>query len=246
MERQNQSEELFRTQLLALMETAKKQGMTVTQEQVASAFTDMELSDSKLELIYDYLKNSKISVGEDAAVPDCLTEEDKNYLEDYMRELAALPVYTDREKEQIVIEAFGGSVSAKEKLLHLFLPKVVEISRLYTGQGVLVQDLIGEGNVAAAMAMEMFDCIERPDEVEGFLSKMIMDAMEKSAYEELSQSRKEEELVGRINKIAEAAEQLAEDLRRPVSAEELERETEFTKEEIREALAATGYKIKDI
>jgi len=246
MENQNQSEELFRTQLLDLIATAKKQGMRVTHEQVRGAFPGMELNDSKLELIYQYLKNSKITVGDEVEPRDTLTAEDKDYLGDYVRELENLPKYTDREKEQIIVEAFGGSMDAREKLMHLFLPEVVQISRLYTGQGVLIEDLIGEGNVALAMAMDMFDCIEKPDEMEGFLSKMIMDAMEQSIADELELSQKDDELVIKVNQIAKAAGQLSEDLRRPVSVAELAMETEFTEEEIREVLAVTGHNIKEI
>ena len=96
MENQNVSEELFRKQLLALITTAKKQGMSVTHEQVNEAFPGMELTASKLELIYEYLKNSKIAVGELPDYEELLTDEDKNYLEEYKRELNELPKYTDR------------------------------------------------------------------------------------------------------------------------------------------------------
>ena len=154
--------------------------------------------------------------------------------------------YTDREKEQIYIEAFGGDGMAKEKLMHMFLPQVIEISKLYTGQGVLVEDLIGEGNVALAMAMDMFECIEKPDEVEGFLTQMIMGAMEQSIETELSDSQHDQEIADKVNKVAKAASELAEDLRRPVSVSELAKETEFTEEEIEEVLSVTGYKIEDI
>lgn len=246
MENQMVSEELFRKQLLALITTAKKQGMSVTDEQVKSAFPGMELTDSKLELIYEYLKNSKIAIGDAPDYEELLTDEDRNYLEDYKRELKELPKYSDREKEQIIIEAFGGDGLAKEKLMHLFLPQVVEISKLYTGQGVLVEDLIGEGNVALAMAMDMFDCIEKPDEMEGFLSKMIMDAMEQSIETELSESQQDQEIADKVNKVAKVAKELAEDLRRPVSISELAKETEFSEEEIKEVLSVTGYKIEDI
>lgn len=98
MENQNLSEELFRKQLTALIKTARKQGMSVSDEQVRNAFTGIELTDSKLALIYDYLKNSKIVVGEEASPQEVLTEEDRNYLEDYLAEIRALPKYADREK----------------------------------------------------------------------------------------------------------------------------------------------------
>ena len=130
--------------------------------------------------------------------------------------------------------------------MHLFLPQVVELSKLYTGQGVYVEDLIGEGNVALAMAMEMFDCIEKPDEMEGFLSKMVMDAMEQSIEVEMSESQQDQEIVEKVNKIAKAAKELAEDLRRPVSVSELAKEAEFTEEEIKEVLSVTGNKIQNI
>ena len=128
----------------------------------------------------------------------------------------------------------------------MFLPQVIEISKLYTGQGVLVEDLIGEGNVALAMAMDMFECIEKPDEVEGFLTQMIMGAMEQSIETELSDSQHDQEIADKVNKVAKAASELAEDLRRPVSVSELAKETEFTEEEIEEVLSVTGYKIEDI
>lgn len=246
MENQPVTEDLFRRQLLALISTAKKQGMCVTDEQVKAAFPGMELTDSKIELIHEYLKNSKITVGDTPDYEELLTQEDRNYLEDYKRELEELPKYSKREKEQIIIEAFGGDRLAKEKLLQLFLPQVVELSKLYTGQGVLVEDLIGEGNVALTMAMEMFDCIERPDEMEGFLSKMVMDAMEQSIEVELSESQQDQEIVDKVNMIAKAARELAEDLRRPVTISELAKETEFCEEEMKEVLSITGYKIEDI
>lgn len=242
----NMSEELFRKQLLALMATAKKQGMSVTDTQVKEAFPGIELTDSRLELIYDYLKNSKIVIGDEVSPQELLTSEDRNYLDDYLSDLEALPKYSDREKEQIYIEAYGGNALAKEKLMNLFLPEVVQISKLYAGQGVFVEDLIGEGNVALTMAMDMFECIEKPDEVEGFLSKMIMDAMERSIQSELTESEQDMELVNKVNKIAAAAKELAEEMRRPVSVEELVKEVDFTREEIEEALAVTGNKIEDI
>lgn len=246
MDDQRQSQELFYGQLTALTKAAREQGMFVTEEQVKDSFPDMELNEDKLALIYEYLKQHNIAVGGQSGSMEALTEEEAGYLGIYEQGLKNLPVYTDREADRIYIEAFSGNADAKEKLIHMFLPKVVEISRLYTGQGVLIEDLIGEGNMAVAMAMDLFDCLEKPDEMEGFLSKMIMDAMEKCIADEWTLSRQDEQMVGKVNRIADAAKQLSEDLKRPVSVAELAGETEFTEEEIREVLAITGYHIKEI
>lgn len=55
---------------------------------------------------------------------------------------------------------------------------MVEIARLYTGQGVYLEDLIGEGNVAVTLGTGMLGCLEKPSEAQGMLARMVMDAME--------------------------------------------------------------------
>lgn len=237
------SEELFRIQLLNLVKQAKKQGMCVTKEQVEEAFPDMELDEGKLALIYDYLKNSKITVGEEADLDNLLTKEDKDYLKQYLNEIEGLPVYTEAEAEEICRRAFLGEKEAKEKLFIYMLPKVVEISKLYAGQGMFLEDLIGEGNVALTMGMEMLAIEEGPKEVEGALVKSIMEAMEEAIMGEAKVMEKDEQVIKRINSIALAAKELAEELCREITAKELAEETDFTEEEIAEAMELTGNKI---
>lgn len=237
------SEELFRKQLLALVKMAKKQGMCVTKEQVGEAFPNMELDEGKLALIYDYLKNSKITIGEEADLDNLLTKEDKDYLKQYLDEIKELPVYTESELEEIRRSAFFGEKEAKDKLFHYMLPKVVEISKLYAGQGMFLEDLIGEGNVALTMGMEMLAIEEGPEAVEGALVKAIMEAMEEAVMGEAKVMEKDEQVIKRINSIAAAAKELAQELCREITAKELAEETDFTVEEIAEAMELTGNKI---
>lgn len=243
MEQNQNREEIFRTQLLALLKTAKKQGMCVTEEQVVEAFPDMELDESRLALIYDYLKNSKITIGEEADLDQLLTREDKNYLEQYLQEMKQLPVFDEQEVKEICKGAFQGKREAKEKLFLHMLPKVVEMSRLYAGQGIFLEDLIGEGNVALTMGMELLSVEESPEAVEGALAKGIMDAMDELVAEEAAKKKQDGLVVERINKIADAAKELAGELCREVTAGELAAETDFTCEEIAEAMELTGNKI---
>ena len=61
----------------------------------------------------------------------------------------------------------------------------------HAGQGVFLEDLIGEGNVALTMGVTMLGSLEEPSEAEGMLAKMMMDAMEEYIEEHVSNEKKE-------------------------------------------------------
>ena len=169
---------LFAQTLEQLKETARLQENMLTSEQIQEAFEAMSLGEAQMALIHEYLQKNNIGIDEPGKVDENLTDEDVNYLNIYLDELKELSVVSDGEKRAVMMSAMAQDVTACNKLVEIFLPQVVEIAKLYAGQGALVEDLIGEGNVALATAVTMLDCVESIDEVEGFLGKMIMDAME--------------------------------------------------------------------
>ena len=116
------------------------------------------------------------------------------------------------------------------------MPQVVEIAKLYAGQGALVEDLIGEGNVALASAVTMLDCVESIDEVEGFLGKMIMDAMQDYIGEDSDNRGLDEKVLEKVNLINDKAKEMADELLRKVTIAELAKEMEIEEDEIKEAI----------
>ena len=140
------------------------------------------------------------------------------------------------------------SINATEhidiNIINFFLPQVVDIAKLYSGQGVLLEDLIGEGNVALATGVEMLGCLEDPEEVDGMLGKMIMDAMEDYISENTEAKKADLKVVDKVNHISDQAKELAESLQRKITIEELAEETGIDEEEIREAIKFSGNKIE--
>ncbi len=126
------------------------------------------------------------------------------------------------------------------------MTRVVEISRLYAGQGVLVDDLIGEGNVALAQGVSMLGCLEHAGEADGMLTGMVMDAMERSIAQYVSEADKDKKVLSRVRKVAKKAADLSRQLRRKVTVEELAAESGMDEEVIRDALRFCGYAIEDI
>ena len=239
-------ESVFAKRLEEIRSLAKRQQNMVTKEQLEEAFGSLGIKEEQLEPIYDYLKSKNIGIGEPLDMEEVLSQEEKSYLEEYIETLDGLPGLNEGQKRACIMAAMAGEVQDKEKLLHAFLPQVVDIARLYTGQGLLLEDLIGEGNVALALGVEMLGCLENPDEADGMLGKMIMDAMEEAIEENTRAKQADREVMERVNQVSQRAQELAESLRRKVTIQELAQETLLEEEAIREAIRLSGNKIEHI
>lgn len=235
-------EDVFSRTLEQICALAKEQGGLVTKEQVADAFLQagMAMGDEQLSMVYEYLKTKKIGIGEPVDPFEYLSGEEADYLDAYLEELKALPEVSDGEKEAITLSAMAGDLDAKQRLIEVFLPQVAEIAKLYAGQGAFLEDLIGEGNVALTMAVEMLECAENAQQAQGTVASMIMEAMETYIDENVQEKKTGEKMAGRANDVLERARELAEELGRKVTVQELSDETGMSIEQIREAVRITA------
>lgn len=241
-----EKEILFADRLHELRNTAKKQANIVTKDQVEEAFAEFHFDKEKLDMVYDYLKKHNIGVGEPVDAEENLTGEEKDYLQMYLEELSALETVTDGQKEAFLLQAMAGEEAAQERLISIFLPEVVDVAKIYTGQGVFLEDLIGEGNVALTMGVKMLGAFGDAKEAEGALIKMMMDAMEEYIAENAEADKKDKHMADKVNKVADAARELAEDYGRKVTAEELAAESKLSVKAIKEAIRLSGGKIEDL
>lgn len=237
-------EEIFRKELAGVLRLGKSQGNRLSSAQVRETFSASDIDETKFSYIYEYLANHNITV-DDAFDPDeAVSGEDRDYLAMYMKELEALPKLSEQEKKAVILKAMEDDAAAGQQLLEAFLPKVTEIARLYAGQGVLMEDLIGEGNVALAAAVSMAGCIEKPEDADGFFAGMIMDAMEVLVSTEADEKEIGNQILEQVNRVTLAAEELYRDLRRKVTPQELADATDLTEAEIKEAYRLSGRKIE--
>lgn len=95
----------------------------------------------------------------------------------------------------------------------------------------LLEDLIGEGNVALAVGTTMLGCLEKPSEVQGMLGKLIMDAMETFIAENVENEKADQKVADKVNKVMDAAKELSELLRRKVTVEELAAESKMSEKQ---------------
>lgn len=237
-------EVLFAQTLEQVRQQAADQGGWVSEEEVQEAFASLELSGEQFQMVYDYLIKQHIGIGAPVNPDDYLTEEEKNYLQNYLDELAALPKQSPGEKEAVTLLAMAGDIDAQSRLAVIYLPDVVEVARLYGGQGVPLEDLIGEGNLALSVGVSMLGALEHASEAQGMLGRMMMDAMEELIQEQQDTEQADRRMTQRINKVLEAARELSEELHRKVTVEELAQETKLSEKSIRDAIRLSGHQIE--
>lgn len=240
------SEVEFGRKIEELKKLAKEQNNVVSKEQVEELFAKIGMEPESLEPVYEYLKTKKIGIGEPVDLDEYLSDEDVDYLSMFTDELALLPEYSDGEKEAYYISAMAGEKDAQSRVIEIMLPQIIDIAKLYAGQGVTIEDLIGEGNVALTMGVTMLGALEKGSEVPGALTSMVMNAMEDYIAEESDAKKGDKKVENKVNKVAAAAGELSSSLGRKVTVEELCEETKMSRAYIEEAIRLSGNKIEEI
>ncbi|MCM1044639.1 MAG: hypothetical protein NC417_03930 [Candidatus Gastranaerophilales bacterium] len=239
-------EMLFAKTLEQVRKTAREQGNCISEEQVREAFSSLALDEGQLELVFDYLTKHKVGIGAPPDPDEDLTDKEKNYLQNYLDQLELLPVYSPGEKQAYTLSAMAGEADAKKKVIEMHLGEVVDIARLYTGQGAALEDLIGEGNIALTVGAAMLGSLEHVGEADGMLARQIMDAMEEYIRENADQTKVDKRARDKVNKVFDRAKALSEELGRKVTVEELAEDTGLSDKEIRDALRISGFQIEYI
>lgn len=242
MEREKQ----FTKALEQIVTLAGEQGGCIEQAQVEEFLSELDLTEGQMDLVYDYLKKNRIGIGELVDPADYMSEEEIHYLDAYLEQLKDLPILSEGEKEAVTLSAMAGDKDAAGRLINAFLPEVAQIAKLYTGQGVLLEDLIGEGNVALTAGVTMLNAMEHAKEAQGMLVRMIMDAMEELIAENMADTDQEKKLADKVNLVADKANELAKELHRKVTVEELALETGMSRKSILKALKLSGDNIDAI
>ena len=236
----------FASTLEEVRQKAKAQNNCISHAEVEEAFAPLSLSQEQMDMVYQYLRQKKIGIGEPVDYEEYLQEEEKDYLASYLESLGAFGEVSKGEREAVTLSAMAGDADAVGRLTEIFLPEVVEIAKLYAGQGVYLEDLIGEGNVALSLGVTMVGALEHASEARGMLARMIMDAMEEYIADNAREAKKDSKIADKVNQVADAANALYEELRRKVTVEELMAESGFSRKAIEDAVRMSGGKIEAI
>lgn len=236
----------FLRQMEDLVDYGRTKENQLTKEEIANYCSDLSLTPEQLELLYAYLKEHQIHVvgyespsnlfvseGNDTDKENKLNKQDSKYLTVYRRELRALPQYTSEQMSELYDRLRKGDESVVGTIIEANLKRVVTLAGQYRDRGVLLEDLIQEGNLELTTCVAMLcgnaDVVDFKKAIDHAVRSRLIELVD----EELSDSDSIGTVLARVNLLMEATRTLAEEYGRIATIEELVEFTHMDEEEIR-------------
>ena len=171
-------------------------------------------------------------------------EQDSMYLKMYLEDLTSIRDLTSKEENDLLKEAKVGNELSKQRLIESKLLLVVSIAKEYKNQGMLMEDIIGEGNMGLIECINSLHDMSLDLTLNEFLTSYIRKAIEEAKGEYVVSNNTENRIVERAKYISDSANDLKEDLGRNPTLEELVHYTKLSKDEIKDILNMSGDSIK--
>lgn len=231
----------FLEKLNGLLKLAKDNGCQITIEEVKAYFSEDALTEEQMALVFEYLMAQKISVkgyvkmGSELETE--LTGEEQTYLKEYEDILSAIKPEGPGEIHTMVQRAVEGDVSAKARLVELYMAKVLEVAKELHRPDVFLGDLIQEGNLGLVLGADMITDEESANEV---LMGQMRQSMQLLLEEQSELASKDKKMVEKVQTLDESIQTLTEELGRKVTIDELAVYMGLEVEEIEDILKLAG------
>ena len=153
----------------------------------------------------------------------------------YLEEINAIRGCDRAENERLLRELRDGSMAAKERLIEGNLRAVLEMVQEYLNRGIQAGDLVQEANMALVLAVAEYE----EGDFEAFLRERVRKALLAAVEEQSHVQKAAEEMLDRVNKLKDVSQEMAEELGREASVEELAERMELTVDEVKEIMKLT-------
>lgn len=234
--------------ILKLIEKGRHRGF-VTEAEIMHTFPQVEKDIEGLERLYERLEASNINVIETGKIFETDKakefEEKKKVAEDlgdissdsvqmYLREIGTYPLLRGEEEVELAKRIAEGDESAKQRLIVSNLRLVVSIAKKYIGRSanLTLLDLIQEGNIGLARAVEKFD-YKRGFKFSTYATWWIRQAITRALADQARTIRIPVHMVETINKYQQVVRRLVQDLGREPLPEEIASEMNMDIEKVR-------------
>lgn len=244
--------EEFQEKLLELGKLAKEKDSRLSVGEVKAFFQDMELTEEQYQLIFAYLASRQVVI--EGYVPAQqekkeeipLTPEEAHFLENYKAELNGLPRMEADELLELCQEVEETADSlAKARLTEQLLPEVLRLADEFRGQGMLLGDLVQEGNIGLLLALETLGMRPGGSSPLDYLRQEIRTAIAQAIEDNQTEKQTGELVADKLNNLSDNIKKLSEELGDKVSIEELSAFMDMPVEEIEDLLKLAGEGLGD-
>ena len=235
----------FLKKLNDLVTVVREKGNHITVDEVKTYFSDMNLNEEQIELVFDYLLAQKVVVkgyikmdmpaSEETQL--VLTEDEEAYLKEYQEDLTAFKPVTEQEREELFKKMVKGDSHAKNRVVEIYLQDVITIAKEMYHPEIFLGDLIQEGNVGLILGVEMAIDIETAHQT---ITEQIRQSIQALIEEHTELSSRDKKMVEKVAMLDESIQTLTEELGRKVTIDELAVYMGMTEDEIEDILKLTG------
>ena len=160
----------------------------------------------------------------------------------YLKEIGQVPLLTPEEERKLAKKAAKGDEEAKKKLCEANLRLVVSIAKRYGNTGMMLLDLIQEGNIGLIRAVEKFD-YKRGYKFSTYATWWIRQAVTRAIADKGRDVRLPVHVVETINRQIKAKRKLYQELGREPSPEEIAEDLGVDVEQVKRVMELMIYPI---
>ncbi|RGY96950.1 sigma-70 domain-containing protein [Clostridium sp. AM58-1XD] len=147
----------------------------------------------------------------------------------YLEELEQIRNLEREEEEKLLFRLSQGDMSVRDRLIEGNLKTVLEYAKEYENQGVVMNDLVQEANMALTFAVGGFD----GGDFQTYLEDEVRKALESVVAEQKQEAEIEEEMLARVNVLQQVSSMMAKELGREATVDELAEKMKMTPDEIK-------------
>ncbi len=149
-----------------------------------------------------------------------LAASDRNVMRSYMQEIGKTPLLTPEEEVDLAARIKKGDKEARDRMISANLRLVVKIAHDYNNFGLPLLDLISEGNIGLVKAVERFDP-SKGGKLSTYAAWWIKQSIKRALANQSKTIRLPVHLVDKIAKMRKVTAELAEELDREPTDEEI-------------------------
>lgn len=174
----------------------------------------------------------------------------------YLDEIEAIPPCDPAENAALAVSLAAGEEMAKKRLVEGNLKTVLTYTKDYLGKGIPVNDLIQEANMALMLAVENYGALaaarmketqdQKVQEVhlaegifEQYLEGKVKEALAAAIEDQYAEAKVEEKMLARVNVMKDISQEMAEELGREATVEELAERLKMTVDEVKDIMKLT-------
>lgn len=234
----------FLKDLETLMQIAKTNGNTITKEEIKDYFSELCPEESQRALIYRYMVDNGIKIpGYEVWEEEPIREEEyqeKDEVESaivsiYMKELKGKQSLSEEQEQLVARKMLAGDAEARELLIESNLNLVTEIAKEYKKTSLPMGDLIQEGNIGLLMGVASYE-LSTGVGFRNFITEAIHQAIRDALAEDDKEIVSAKKMANRANKLSDLSAEMAEELEREATPEELAQRMGITEEEVRDIM----------